>query len=131
VLVDDVYLYNPEPEVAKKTVYFVPNDNWKSDNATFAVYAWKGETNSWITGTDKGDYIQFDLPVDLDGFVFVRLKPSTAEGYDAATNGGLNWTNKWNQTVNLTVPADANVVFAITGGEGDTYTGTWSAVPNA
>ncbi len=112
--------------MSTKTVALIPSENWKEANATFAAYVWKGETNRWITGTDEGAYIQFDLPADIDGLIFVRLKPSTAEGYSSG-NGGLNWDNKWNQSPNLTLPADDNIVYTVSGWD----SGSWGPVPDA
>ena len=122
-LYDCIHMVAPkgeEPPVSNKVVYLNPNADWKSNNATFACYMWVGDDQNWLAGTAAGDYYSFEIPGKYQSIIFVRLKPSTAEGY-VADNNGLNWSNKWNQSPNLTVPTDDNIVYTIT----DWAAGSW------
>ena len=91
----------PVLEVTKE-LNLKPNDNWKKDDAHFAVYAvYASGTPFWVdlakdgeTGYYKATVSYFDPTRPM---IFVRLKPSSADGYNS-DNGGLNWGNKWNQT---------------------------------
>lgn len=98
------------------TVYLKPSAVWKSDNARFAVYWWAdGGKNGWIDMTTVGcndEYYTAELPAGVTNFQFVRLKPSTEKDYDSS-NSGLNFGNKWNQTTNLSLPDNANNLFAM------------------
>lgn len=100
-------------------LYLKPNDNWKVDNARFAVYLF-GNGDKWINMTDAdGDGIyEVTIPADkwYKNVIFCRMNPS------ASAN---NWNNKWNQTGDLVIPTDGNNHYTVkegTWGEA----GTWS-----
>ena len=97
-------------------IYLKPSNIWKSDNARFAVYWWAdGGKNGWIDMTTVGcndEYYMAELPAGVTNFQFVRLKPSTEKDYDSS-NSGLNFGNKWNQTTDLSLPDNANNLFAM------------------
>ena len=60
-----------------KVVYFVPNSNWKMDNARFAAYLF-GEGEAWISVTDEDadGYYEAVLPEGVwDGLIFCRMNP--------------------------------------------------------
>lgn len=84
-------------------IYLKPNGNWKSDGARFAVYFFSGTSGTkWVsmspTTTDglyycdipEGNYTQVN---------FCRMNP------DNTTN---DWTNRWNQTKDLTLLFNTN-----------------------
>ena len=98
-------------------IYLKPNGNWKSDGARFAVYFFGGTSGTkWVsmspTTTDglyycdipEGNYTQVN---------FCRMNP------DNTTN---DWTNRWNQTKDLTLLFNTN---CFTINEGD-----WGGDPN-
>ncbi len=78
------------------TVYFKPNENWKIDNAKFAVYLYdEAEEETWIDLTpDAGGYYTCVIPEGWSNLIFVRLDP----------NGGLNWDKRWSQTYSHHIP---------------------------
>lgn len=113
----------------KKTIYINPNI-WEKDQAEFFIYCYNTSTsaNKWITSskyiTPEINDITFSMyvfqfdDVNYDGFNIVRLKPSTAEGYDSG-NDGMNWNNKWNQTDDISL--NANINYYCINGWGTTY----------
>ena len=97
----------PKQSENPTTVYLKPNDDWKKDNARFAVYYWNNGGNSWknMTPVDcNGDYYSVDVPKGYSNFIFCRM--------DGA-NQTNNWNNKWNQTLDLTLPTNGNTLYDI------------------
>ena len=95
-----------EEPIQTTLVYLKPNLNWTTDNARFAAYMWDSIGDNWLDLKDEdGDGIYLvEIPVNYQEFKFVRLNPDAAEN---------NWTNKWNETGNLTVPSDDNNSYVI------------------
>lgn len=86
-----------------KTIYLVPNGNWKQADAKFSANYFGGEgiTQSFtdfMTTTD-GIHYETTVPDAAQTIIFVRHNP-------AATTPG--WDSKWNQTSDLAVSADNN-----------------------
>ena len=95
------------------TIYFRPTNAWKEHNAWFAVYYWNDKKNGWVSmedGDGHGKLYKAELPGGYNNLIFVRLRPSTADGY-TSNNSGLDWGNQWEQTSNLTIPTDDNVLY--------------------
>lgn len=91
--------------IKNDVVYLTPGC-WDIDGAGFAVYSWNGGESTWTKMTKEGDYYKAVLPAAHANVIFVRLNPA----------GGLNWESKWNQTIDLVVPATfGNNVYTITG----------------
>lgn len=115
----------PAPE-SPEYIYLKPNGNWMQANARFAVYTWSNtDTTKWVDMTDSnGDGIYEVSKSELFGnIIFCRMNP------DAQDN---NWNNKWNQTVDLTLPADGTNMYTVANGAWDYGAGTWSYFdPNA
>ena len=90
-------------------VYFKPNDNWKLDNARFAIYYWGANSqNGWVDMNEVGCdryYFKGEIPFGSLGFNFVRMNPNTSAN---------NWDNKWDQTGDLNIPTDNQNCFTIT-----------------
>ena len=98
----------PKQSENPTTVYLKPNDDWKKDNARFAVHYWQdGKNPDWVDMTDmgcNGDYYQAEIPAGYSNLMFVQMKPNT-------TN---NWENKGShQTGNLTVPTNGNNLYDV------------------
>ena len=94
-------------------IYFKANHAWTAANAWFAVYYWEtGKEPGWsvLNPICGSDYYKAEVPAGYTGFKFVRFRPSTADGYKP-DNGGLNWTNPWNQSGDLVVPTDGKTMF--------------------
>lgn len=98
-----------------KVVYLVPND-WGSDNASLFIHSWGGTAD--VTGKmiqESENLYRFDIGNNTS-CLFVRQDP--------ALGNNINWDAKWNQTANLTIPANKDC-YTITGwGDKD---GSWSA----
>lgn len=109
-----------EPEVTDNVVYLKPNSNWMADNARFAAYFWNDGGNSWVSATDKdGDGVyEIYIPTGYGtNIIFCRMNPSTTAN---------NWTNKWDQTIDLTIPTDGKNLFTVNDGEWNNANGVWS-----
>ena len=104
------------PIIEDNMIYFVPSDNWKQDNARFAVYAWNDSSSIWLSLTETDGVYTADLGDGYSNVIFCRMNPSTTEN---------NWNNKWNQTADLTIPEEMNC-FTVNTGEWDGANGTWS-----
>ena len=86
-----------------KFVYLTPDYWWKDDNARFAVYAWKSSDtnqNQWYSMVEvESDLYIACIDDKYDKFAYCRMNPD---------NSNNDWNNKWNQTVDLSVPTDEN-----------------------
>lgn len=103
-----------------KTIYLVPNGNWKQADAKFSANYFGGEGitpsfTDFMTTTD-GIHYETTVPDAAQTIIFVRHNP-------AATTPG--WDSKWNQTSDLAVSADNNC-YTIAEGAWDKGEGTWS-----
>ena len=97
----------PKQSENPTTVYLKPNDDWKKDNARFALYYWNNNGNSWkdMSPVDcNGDYYSVEVPKGYSNFIFCRMKGNTSDN---------DWNNKWNQTNDLTLPNDAKILYDI------------------
>jgi hypothetical protein len=108
------------------TIYFVPNQNWKTDGAKFGAYIWNSITNvnTFVPMSDSNSDGIYECQIP-DGtwtnVIFVRIDPN---GWDS-DNGGYNWNNKWNQTADLSMPTDTCYYYSMpegiwnSGGDGN------------
>ena len=101
-----------------ETLYLKPNSNWVKDGARFAAYFY-GNGDKWISMTDSnGDGVyEVDVPAGYTNVIFCRMNPSVAAN---------DWSNKWNQTGDLTIPTDGKNLFAVANGSWDGATTAWS-----
>lgn len=96
---------------ADKTVYLEPNI-WATDNPAYAVYAWGGASDAAfydvepVTGTT---YFKATIPDDRTGIIFTRAEDATK---------AKNWGERWNQTVDITLPAESSAAYIITSWDG-------------
>jgi uncharacterized repeat protein (TIGR02543 family) len=98
-----------EVVAGKKMIYLKPNTDWKKDGARFAAYFF-GNGEKWISMTDPdGDGIyECERPNGYTQVIFCRM------------NGGSTtnaWSNKWNQTQDIALPANDGLakLYTITG----------------
>ena len=88
------------------TIYLKPSAAWLVDNARFAVYAWNSTGNTWANMEKvdcEGNYYKTELQPEYSTFNIVRL-----------TEGSANeWSNKLDQTGNLTLPAKNNNMYDV------------------
>ena len=105
-------------EEAKRILYLLPTSEWDKDNARFAAYFF-GNGEKWISMT-KFTTNKFYVipPVGYPSVIFCRMNGN------ASAN---NWNNKWNQTVDLTIPTNGNNTCTISDfWNGNGAKGTWS-----
>ena len=103
------------PVVETTAVYFVPNNDWKGDEAWFAAYMWNaaGANNTIVLADEDEDGIyECEIPTDVTGLIFCRMNPAYAE---FAWNSEAEGDHVWNQTEDLTVGVEPNNYFYITG----------------
>ena len=115
---DYVTLNDTKTSVTRNYDFYLKPNDWKSDNAWFAIYCWKTGGDAWA----KMDKISDNLygVILPNGYTlgcamkFVRM---------ANNNSDLGWGSKWNETDNLVSPTNINNVFTINGWS---Y-GSWSS----
>ena len=116
---------NPTPVYLK-----VADHNWKNDNAWFAIYWWNSSGDGWskMTAVDcNGDYYYGEVAAGAANFAFVRLIPEGHTNYKPGTNGdGMDWPNKWAQTVDLLLPSESSNLYTVGSKSGEKYTGSWT-----
>lgn len=105
------------------TLYLKPNGHWTQANAWFAAYFFIKDTttSTWVKMTDSnGDGIyEVTVPTDksYNMVIFCRMNPAKTT---------LDWSNKWNQTGDLTVPTNGTDLFTVPSGAWDGSTTGWS-----
>ena len=103
-------------------LYLKPNANWLQDNARFAIYYWDDNGSAWtdMADADSDGYYEGTVPAGVSNVIFCRMDPNNA------TN---DWSAKWNQTSDLTVPTDGSNCYTVEDGTWDSGNGTWSVYP--
>ena len=106
-----------------KTIFFQPNENWLKDGARFAAYFWNESGDMWIDMDQVGssNWYCCKTPEGFANIIFCRMDPSTKENL---------WENKWNQSADLTVPTDNQILYTLEEGEWDNGKGSWSKLPD-
>lgn len=116
------------------TLYLVPDsgliDGDRANGVRYEAFIFElGAENThymWYTMTKlKDDLYKVDVPnAVIEEFSqydknirFVRCNPNSTEH---------DWAGKWNQTVELKIPANGNTKFTITSGSSNDYNGNWS-----
>ena len=107
---------------AGDTLYFVPGDQWGSDNAWYAAYFFVGNSYKWAAMADSDGDGYYECTVPSGGFtgvIFCRMSSAST---------ALSWDNKWNQTADLTL-SDSKNCFTMNNFTqwDDKATGSWSS----
>ncbi len=89
------------------TVYFKPNSNWAQANARFAAYFWNESGDMWVnldatTINEESGFYTCTTPKGYSNIIFCRMNPDVADN---------TWENKWNQSADLTVPTNKNIIY--------------------
>ena len=103
--------------VSATTLFFHPNENWRKDNARFAVY--NVETQKWADlAPVQGEKNIFSAVVEeyATKVIFYRMDPAKKENTLA---------NKWNETNELTLELNKNL-YIMDEGAWDKGGGYWS-----
>ena len=112
-----------EPHITAETLYLSPTPGWTlSNNRDYAMYLFNSSGDeqwvsmSAVTGHDG--VFAADVPTthQWTGVIFVRKD----------INGGLDWSSKKNQTVDLFPPGSNDFFTVAPAGSGEKNTGTWS-----
>ena len=110
----------PSSAAETKTLYFNPGGSslWDQAGAWFDAWTWGGSTaDAWITFTDANNdgIYEAEIPSDRTGIKIYRR---------GSSHTGQDWNgNQWNNSGDVTIPADKNM-YTITGwNAGD---GSWS-----
>lgn len=101
------------------TIYFVPTDNWKSNNAWFAAYIYTDNVGSeWKKLEDDGEgHYAAEINNSYDNIIFCRMDKDKS---------ALEWGSKWNQSGDIKpIPSGKNLCTQ-NGSDWDSWTGTWS-----
>ncbi|MBR2935805.1 MAG: starch-binding protein [Paludibacteraceae bacterium] len=102
-----------------EVLYLTPNANWKMGDARFAIYVY-GNGEAWASMTaveGETDLYKAVVPTgNWTNVIFCRMNPGTT------TN---NWTNKWDQTNDLSYDGTNNH-YTVKEGTWNKGGGTWS-----
>lgn len=78
-------------------LYFITNENWKTDNARFAAYFF-GNGEKWVDMTLHAENVYVcDKQEGYPSVIFCRMNTATTDN---------KWDNRWDQTADLTIPSD-------------------------
>ena len=118
-------LAEEEEEETATALYLDPGSDWPSDGAWYAVYYWDTYTDGWtaMADSDSDGIYEGEVPAGYTNVIFTRMNPASSD---------LSWDNKWNQTVDLTIPTDGSNLFTVENPWNESYswnaTGSWSAL---
>lgn len=104
-----------EPEVTANVLYLTFDGVWKNGDERFAAYFYNGSgNNAWVsmTDSDSDGIFEVNIPAGYtfgDNVIFCRMNGSTTY------NG---WSNKWNQTADLTIPTDGKNLYTVNSWDG-------------
>lgn len=114
--------------VNMRTVYLDAYHFGDSDGAQFAIYSWKNSSDdnklsetfmTKVTDCYYEHLYEGEMPDNHDRVIFLR-------NASAATSPVKEGANKLNQTVDITTDGDKDFFTIASGGEGNTYNGSWS-----
>ena len=99
-----------EPEVTSNVLYLTFKGVWKNNDERFAAYFFKDSGNTWVsmTDSDSDGIYEVNIPSGFtfgDNVIFCRMNGATTSN---------SWTNKWNQTADLTIPTDGKNLYTVT-----------------
>lgn len=106
-----------------ETLYLWTNENWRSDDARFAAYFFGDSGNIWASMDAAEGGINYvysvGVPTGYDSVIFCRMKSGTEVN---------NWDNRWDQSVDLTIPTDGKNCFTVSDGAWNNANGTWGTI---
>ena len=112
-----------EPEISvtypRKTIYLVPNSDWSSNSAKFAFHYFRdGGSTGWtdfLTANDCG--MSAEIP-QWNGITVIAVRFNSSD----ATPGWNGEGHVWNQTDDITVAADKDLITITGWSNSQTYT---------
>ena len=122
IVITGVKKASSTPDPTSQTLYLKLSADWAGYPAKYAVYYFNDTENGWS---------EFMTEVEGDANVYTTTIPvGYSNVISARINGSAtapNWSDKWSQTKDLTIPTDDKDLFTITSaGTGDDATGEWS-----
>lgn len=102
-----------------EVLYLKPNSNWLSANQRFSIYVYGSSSSAWANMTDSDSDGIYEVTVPTGSWtnvIFCRM------------NGGNttnDWTNRWNQTNDLTYDGTNNC-YTVADGAWSNGSGSWS-----
>lgn len=99
-------------------LYFITTSQWSASSPRYAAYFFEGSKNEWVDmskDSSTGYYYCTKPTTSYSSVIFCRMNPSAADN---------NWTNKWNQTSDLTIPSDKDT-YKYGEGQWSEGTGEW------
>ena len=103
-----------EPEVTSNVLYLTFSGVWQNGDERFAAYFFNSAGNTWVSmkDSDSDGIYEVNIPEGYnfgDSVIFCRMKGTTT------SNG---WSNKWNQTADLTIPTDGKNLYTVKSWDG-------------
>ena len=98
-------------EIPPTTIYFKPNDDWKKDNANFAINYWNNSTNGFADMTEldcEGNYYVGQVPTGFNDMKIQRVQvdPDT-KYYITGSSDLVGQAKAWKETA-VEMTYDAN-----------------------
>ena len=100
-------------------LYFIPGIFDSEASPRYSAYFFKDSVNEWVSMTkdsSTGYYVCTKPTTSYSSVIFCRMNPSTTSD---------SWTNKWNQTADLTIPSDKDTYKYTNSTIADKGTGEW------
>ena len=105
---------------ASKLLYLNTQSFWYQGNERFAAYFFNNSTgkNTWVNMTKVTNNVYYVLKQDnYPNIIFCRMNGSQSAN---------NWTNKWDQTDDLSVPSDNKTTYTISSSSNGKGKGSWA-----
>ncbi len=98
-------------EIPPTTIYFKPNDDWKKDNANFAINYWNNSTSGFADMTEldcEGNYYVGQVPTGFTDMKIQRVQvDSTTKYYITGSSDLVGQAKAWKETA-VEMTYDAN-----------------------
>ena len=106
---------------APTTLYLTPNSNWKQSSAWFAAYFMDSNKSAtkWVKMEDTNKDGKYEVAVPSGSWkyvIFTRMNSSAS---------ALDWSSKWDQTNDLTIPTDGKNHYTVAEGAWSNGSGSW------
>ncbi len=100
-------------------LYFIPGIFDSEASPRYAAYFFEGSKNEWVDmlkDSSTGYYYCTKPTISYSTVIFCRMNPSATDN---------KWSNKWNQTQDLTIPSDKDTYKYTNSTLSDKGTGEW------
>ena len=121
----NTYSWDTLVNARKGMLYLKPNSNWNNNSGRCSAYFYKNtSTNVWMSMRDHNSDGIYEVSLP-NGYAAGNYVIFCSMNKNTTTN---DWTNKWNQTGDLTIPSNGNNLFTLptSTSHWDGATTTWS-----